>query len=59
MGQNYSHIQQKYITKAFGGSGTSQTGSPMMNNAKRPNLNEVVTVQTGPYMANLNTVSSS
>ena len=31
----------------------------MMNNAKRPNLNEVVTVQTGPYMPNLNTVSNS
>ena len=58
IGQNYSHIQQKYITKAFGGSG-SPTGSPMMNNAKRPNLNEVVTVQTGPYMPNLNSVSKS
>ena len=31
----------------------------MMNNAKRPNLNEVVTVQTGPYMQNIGTVSNS
>ena len=46
MGQNYSAIQNKYIGKAFGAQG-SPTGSPMMNNAKRPNLNEVVSVN--PY----------
>ena len=45
MGQNYSAIQSKYIGKAFGSQGSPT--SPMMNNAKRPNLQEVVSVS--PY----------
>ena len=46
LGQNYKAIQQKYIQKAFVG-GSGSPGSPMMNNAKRPNLNEVVSVVPG------------
>ena len=55
IGQNYSAIQQKYIGKAFGG---SPSGSPMMNNAKRPNLKEVVSVSPNPY-ASKNVVSGN
>lgn len=43
IGQNLTVIQQKYINKAFGTS-----GSPMMENAKRPNLGEVVKVTASP-----------
>ena len=47
IGQNLTAIQQKYINKAFG-----DGGSPMMQNAKRPNLNEVVNVAApNPYAA--------
>jgi len=48
IGQDYSSIQQKYIGKAFH-TGSSPTSSPMMNNAKRPNLNEVVSLSPSPY----------
>ncbi len=47
MGQNYTAIQSKYIGKAFGSQGSPTSSSPMMNNAKRPNLQEVVSVS--PY----------
>ena len=46
LGQHYSAIQKKIMTKAFG-TNNSQTGSPMMNNAKRPNLNELVHLNGG------------
>lgn len=48
IGQDYSSIQQKYIGKAFH-TGSSPTSSPMMNNAKRPNINEVISLSPSPY----------